>query len=306
MLVRTVRRKLPRDAGRHLQPTFDQLHLPWLCPALYLLPQHQQSIRRTTTIIDQTSRHALTASSQPRQVTRVQKNSSSRSLAYVPSLDSSDLFDDYLPWESSEHLSQGATSPSLWSQPRVLSQLSSYDPTLPLIIADSTRPGPRKFSSRHGIGGDIGGIHQLLQACLQVGQLDRATATVRRLNVLYKPDSPQLIQAHNVYIRALVAQIVITKDQSLLSHLDGWYNADMRERQIKPDEITLALLIQACLHDSNEDRIGTSIRKYIKIAKEFELYDEVRAATIDILSEKEFDRVKLVCSCQIYLLFNNY
>ena len=202
--------------------------------------------------------------------------------------------DDYLPWDSQPLPQHDVPFANTNPPGNALSDLPVFDSASPLIIPSATRLAPRRFRSERGVGGEIGDIHRILQACLQLGQLDRAIATLRRLNEIYRVDSVELVEAHNAYIGALVARIVITKDQALLKQVHKWVQVDMRANGIQPNDVTFALIIQASLHDVNENKIGRTIRRYLALSNEMGIYDEARIAILSRLSDQEAAKVALV------------
>ena len=293
MLVRGARRKLHRNVARNLQPAFEQLQLPWLCPALHTYPRRQQSSHPSSIGVDRKPPLALTTSTHPPRTLRTApKYPPGRTFAYAVQNELSP--NEYIPFETP--LSEPSPSPS-WRSSGHSPNLPVFDPSSPLVVADSLKSTPRTFRSNSLVGIAAGGlddIHQILQACLQVGLLDRATAAVRRLCAIYKPDSSEIIDVHNAYIRALVTRIIITKDQEMLRHVAKWIEVEMRMVGTPITGTTLALGIQASLYDVNEKRIGRSIRRYIALSKDYDVYDEMMAVMSGLLSDHELFEVTQV------------
>ena len=283
MIIRGSRQKLRRDATRRLQPLLDQLQLPWLCPALHHDFPRQQKARRSATSVERRP---------PRTpAVTLQQRAHDRGFAFAASAEPIPQ-DDYLPWDTSSRFSNtNAGKTFSWPSERTTSELPYFNPATPLIIPDSLQLAPRNFRFIDGIGGDVGDIHRVLQACLQLGQLDRASATVRRLNDIYKPDSLELVEAHNAYLSSMYAEIATTKDVGLLKHMHKWFEVEMRGIGIKPDETTVALMIQASFHDSNEKKIARTVRRYLAIAREYDIYDLAMGALYPRMTDAEFIRM---------------
>jgi DNA-directed RNA polymerase, mitochondrial len=292
MLLRGSRRSIRRDAARGLKPLFDQLQCPWLCPALHndLLSKHKA--RTTTTSTDRRA-SSLPTTPLSRTKTSLIRTPQERGLA---SATSSDYFqtDHHQPWSVSLSDYPQQWKGSNWGADNIFAELPPIDPSAPLIISDSTRMAPRAFTSRGGIGGDVEDIHRILHACLQLGQIDRASATVRRLGDIYKLDSIELLDAHNAFLGGMIAKLIISKDQSLLAQIQRWFEVEMRYKGIVPNETTIALMIQASFYDANEARIGRSVRRYLALAMEYDIYDETRAATLSRLTYEEAIRLTRV------------
>ena len=294
MIVRSARQKTQRNVPQTLQSIVNQLQLPWLCPAFNGHPRHQQRSRKTTTSIERTSTYVPTSNFRPPYRTnQTRRTPTDRGLAYATSVEQN-FQDEHLPWDTTTRHQQNPPFPASWLPKSTQSDLPKFDPAKPVIISSSMQLAPRKFRYDSSVGGEIGDIHQILQACLQVGRLDRASITMRRLNCIYKLDAPELTNAHNAYIGAVVAKIVITKDQELLRHLHKWFQVEIRGVGIKPNETTFALMVQATLNDSNEKKVGRTVRRYLALSKDEGIYDEARTATLTHLSDWEAAKVTRV------------
>ena len=134
-------------------------------------------------------------------------------------------------------------------------------------------------------------IHNSLRACLQVGRLDKAAAFMRRLNVIYKHDAPILIETHNEYIGSLLDRIVRTKDQEVLHQVQNWFEVDLCGKGIVPNPITFALMIQAALQETNQSKIDRTVKRYLALADQAGIGDEVMTTSLNILSEQDLGRV---------------
>ena len=172
-------------------------------------------------------------------------------------------------------------------------------------LSDSLRPAPRRWKTDFGVGGELAEIYQILHACLQIGQLDRASATVRRLGLILLPDAPELLAAHNAYLGALVAKIVVTKDERLIREVHRWFHVDMlaarypegvhvtprMKRGVQPNALTIALIVQASLHGRDEKQIARSVRRYLGHARRLNIYDDARIAILSQLSDDDAKRL---------------
>ncbi|MCJ1331785.1 DNA-directed RNA polymerase [Thelotrema lepadinum] len=279
MIIRSSRQGLRRDASRSLQPLFDQLQCPWLCPALHNDFLRRQKVRRTATSVDRRT--------PPVAPFTAGNRSQERGFAYAAAAEPGQ--DDYLPWDTPSNSSNNSVGRDFtWNSQRPFSGLSAFDPAATLVIPDSLKLAPRNFRYVNGIGGEVGDIHRILQACLQLGQLDRAAATVRRLNDIYKPDSLELLEAHNAYFAGILVNIRTTKNQGLLNHMHKWFEVEMRGNGVKPNETTIALVIQTSFHDFNEKKIARTVRRYLAIAKELDIYDLTMGTLYTRMSDAEF------------------
>ena len=276
MLARASKRSLPQDAYRQTLSCLEGLQLPFLCPALYT----ETSYSRNTSSITQI--RSKRGSGRPRPKTRkstiANQPPSRRNLASAATAEQVPQYDTYVPWDESVRPSHGHQQAFNEQSSTILPVFDSS--SSPIIIKDSLSTHPRKFrATKSAIGGNINEIHQTLHACLQVGRLDRAAALVRRLNEIYKPNAPGLLAAHNDYITELSHRVVQNKDQSLLHGLQRWFQTEMVDAGIQPNETTYAMLIRASLKASG-DKDDDMAKKYLNIADEKGVAEE----TNDLLS----------------------
>ena len=296
MLVRAARRRLQQRHYRNLQHGFEDLHLPWLCPAIYReLPQRRQSIRSSSAIAPvhgtpnprQSHSRLNTASSRETRPTQ-------RGLASAAATDYQ-IQDDFIPFEGSPTAFKPPSSVhSPFSEPSSISTLRDFDPSSPIIIKDSLSTTPRRFRTINAISGEIAEIQQTLHACLQVGRFERAAALMRRLNKIYKPEAPELLASHNDYLRELIFKIMRTRDQQLLKDVHKWFEVDLRGAGVPPDPLTYFLMIQASLKEQVAKKADRTVRRYLQLAKAAGLRDEVMKVMLGLMNEQDFGRVTSV------------
>ncbi|SLM39466.1 DNA-directed RNA polymerase, phage-type [Lasallia pustulata] len=288
MLSRTSRIKLRRDPHQKLKACIEQLQLPWLCPALFRVPQQP---RKASTIAQNTSASGgrLVRSSGRRHIT-VKKLSPHRGFAFAAAEAHDIPKDDYVPFEGQQNPSEAsANSQSQWYRAHNLSSLKHFDPLSPLIINDVFASNQLRFRQSKGIGGQLIEIRQTFHACLQVGRLERAAAMLQRLSQLYDKQNPELLSANNDYLRSMVEKVVRTKDQPTLKQLQKWFEVNIRAAGITPDATTYALLIKAAFQEANALKTDRTIRRYLDLARKDGVHNE--AITLPILSDQEFGKV---------------
>ena len=291
MLSRAPRLNLRRDAHQNLQACIEQIQLPWLYPSLFgVLCQS----RKASTIAKVTStsgqRYVQRSGRRSASVKRV---TPSRGLASAAAVAHDVPEDHYVPFEGHQNPSEASiNSQTPWSTGRSLSGLKDFNPLSPIIINDSLTSMHPRFRNFNGIGGPLTELRLTLHACLRVGRLDRAAAMVRRLNRLYEPQDPALLEAHNDYLRSVVEQVITTKDQQTLKKLQKWFEVDMKAGGVTPDATTYALMIKAAFQEANSARADRTIRRYVYLAKKHGVRSEV--FSLPILSDQEFGKVTQV------------
>ncbi|KAI9827259.1 MAG: DNA-directed RNA polymerase [Thelocarpon impressellum] len=290
MLLRAARAGGPRyDPARIAAQASEGLLLPWLCPAQLRYRQSQQS------------RRAISASSpsegrprafRDRTTLETRPRHGSRHLASAAA-ERSTIHEDDVPFE-------GQPPPqSDWLRSRGISALRDFDPASPIIVNDSLATPPRTFSHHDGFRGSLAELHLTIEACLQVGRLDRAAALVRRLGQIYAPDAPELRHAHNSYLRSVVARILHTRSEDGLKSVQRWFEVEMRNKGVGPDATTFALLIKASLQLLQGAKTDRTVRRYMDLATE--AGHEVELLNLPILSDAELYKVTAICPTEFYL-----
>ena len=153
----------------------------------------------------------------------------------------------------------------------------------------------------NGFSGDVAEIHSTLDACLRVGNMPRAAALLQRLGKIYTPETPDLLQAHNQYLRVNVQDIIRSKDQDVLRALLRWFEVEMRTRGVEADATTYALLLKASMQISHGPRLERTVRRYMEYASNAGLRDE--ALSLPILSETELGLISILLLIYILWLF---
>lgn len=298
MISRTAYGKLlhHHPVRKSLQPAFEQLYLPWLCPALCSPPPTAASHRSIATVSPASLGRPSRPSSSPKPgtVATVSTRHRPRGFAFAAERDPAAPHDDFIPFDTPAGRGDPWTIPWSSSRPRPgLSSSSSsslpyFDPLAPLVIHDSLQPGARRFRKKYSVSGEVSEMHEMLDACLRVGRLERAAVVVRRLGEIYQAHASELLQAQNQYVEALVQRIGQTRDQKLLKHLQRWFEVEIRARGIAPDATTYALMMRAAFQEANQLKIDRTIRRYIALLEEAGL---PLSATLDHLSQQDFGRV---------------
>ena len=119
---------------------------------------------------------------------------------------------------------------------------------------------------------------------------------VRRLGEIYRADSPELLDAHNAYLGGIVDKIGVCEDQTLLDHMNRWFEVEMRGKGLSPDEMTFAMMVRATFYCVNEKWVERATRRFMDTAKQYGIYLEAREAALSQLTNEEAIRFAEVCS----------
>lgn len=300
MLVRAARHNAQRGHARHMQPAFEQLYLPWLCPAhlryLKRLRKHS-TVAPPSTVVGRAATHTET--------TGPGRPLGKRHLASAADRGGPSAFDEYIPFD---HAPNPARATSFrqppWLAGTSSSNLRDIRPSNLIILDGPLAQPPKKVKSVNGIPRDMEEIRLTIDACLRVGNLERAATLVARLNRVYAADAPELLEAHNAYLRAGVESIIRRKDQEILKVLQRWFELEMRLRGVEGDATTYALLLKASLQVAQGPKMERTVRRYMDLAFKANLRDE--ALSLPILSEGELGLISRVSNprqgTQAYLI----
>ncbi|KAF2395621.1 DNA/RNA polymerase [Trichodelitschia bisporula] len=257
-------RRLKSRPSHRLNAAFEQLYLPWLCPAQF------RRLGATTLSTKATALPTCASASRRRAcLSRPPKHTASRSLAT-----SADLY----PPPPQDHIPFLSTFPNNPSPRQANSDVSpalqSWSVQPPIVIHEMIAgPAPLMRKSR-GLGGDSVEIHQNLHACCAVGRYDRVESVLRRLPDLYLPWAPEVIGLHNVYLRSLVDTMAGGNKSENMNKMTHWFEIEIRGNHhtgLKPNAATLALMIRGSLMAYSGRGRDRGVRRILNIAEELDL-----------------------------------
>ncbi|MCJ1261025.1 DNA-directed RNA polymerase [Lobaria immixta] len=290
MFARASKQRLQPDTYKQWQYSSETLHLPWLCPALC---SAQSRFRKTSNIARIRSPKRL---SFPRpsqfQPAAVDRGLKPRGLAFAAQAVQNTPQDDLVPWEMSPGHYQPPQIPRhKWLDPNSLSTLRPFNLDSMMVIGDMKTTRTPTYRSGDGISGNVKDITQTMLACIQVNRFERAARLMRRLNKIYKPGAPDLLTAHNIYLRELLHNVERTKDPRAVKDIHKWFEKDIRKAGVNPDASTFALMILATYQDSTGKDINRTIKRYISFAKDAGIWEDTRLLVRVISDKKDFQDV---------------
>ncbi|KAH0562464.1 hypothetical protein GP486_002846 [Trichoglossum hirsutum] len=281
MLVRAAKRKVRRNSLWHFNIPPEQVYLQWLCPAQM---RYRSQVRATS--IDSRSRRS--------QLSRETQASGRRNLATTAAAEYSPLSGEYVPFEGLPPAYATGNDQANWLSPGDLSSLRPFDPSSAIIINKSLAV-TRRFQARNGSGGDLDEIQLTLDACLRVDRLERAAILVRRLASIYTPDSKELLDSHNKYIRASVGYAIKSLHDETYKTVQKWFEVEMRSKGVRPDATTYALLVKGALLFSRGPKMARTVRRYMELATEAGDEVKLEVLSLPILSDSDIYKVTEMC-----------
>ena len=277
MLSRAGRRQY---AIRRLYRPYEQLALPWLCPAL-----QQQQYRLNRTQLAATSTATSTSSSIPSTShgsARIVSRPSTRPFA-TATAEQHDPHAAYIPFEGLEDYSRAGSPP--WKSQFALSGPADPDPSSLIILKDNLISRPKAIRRQKGIGGDIEEMHANLDVSLAVGMFDRAAQLVRRLSSLYPHGSPEVLDLHNKYIQMMVSHMIINRRSHMVFQVLRWFEVDMKRNGVQPDSTTYGLLLKMSLRMLHGSKRQRTVDRYWRSIREAEMEEAV--VRVPVLSEAD-------------------
>ncbi|USP78726.1 uncharacterized protein yc1106_06000 [Curvularia clavata] len=279
MLARAAGRKLRRNAFTTPTTLSHQLALPWLCPALSRANSHTPSIAARRSAHDSTPRRRQRRSSLSLSLSPSARHET-RSLATTAELQPPPP--SPLPFNPFSQ-AFGRQLPD-----SDLAHLPTWDALNPLVVHDSLTSAPQ-LRAVPGVGSDPTELHQNLYACLRVGRTDRAAIIINRLMSLYRPDAPEVIDAHNVYLQTLLDLGQMDTKTSAMEKIRTWYETKMLRKAVQPNAQTFVTLIRSAMHFLEPGAAEDAVRQYIKAAREHgeHVVDSINASPD--FSDEEWD-----------------
>lgn len=98
--------------------------------------------------------------------------------------------------------------------------------------------------------------------------MERATAIVERITKLYDASAPEVVQAHNIFLQAMVELAEQNPTPTSMTEIEEWYDAHVVGNSIKPNAETFIPLLRASINFLEGEQMTTSVRKYLAMARD--------------------------------------
>jgi DNA-directed RNA polymerase, mitochondrial len=256
MLARAARRSARSHTPRGFRATCEQLYLPWLCPA-YIQPR--RAPRRHFTIEAGPHRAPLRKRRDSRDAASFSpRRSLATAVDYRP-------IDD-IPFEGLGQPLIPAYDASGYRGDS-LSYLKQWDPTKPVILRESSSLAPHRHRTIQAIGGELHEILSVLDACLQVGRIERAGVIIRRIATLRTLNSDEMLRLHNQYLKVSLENIQANPSESAAQALHKWFELEIRNKDIPMNAEMIAYMLQASLQSPPGSRRDRLVRRYMDMVQ---------------------------------------
>ncbi|KAK7958299.1 DNA-directed RNA polymerase [Apiospora saccharicola] len=136
--------------------------------------------------------------------------------------------------------------------PRSLYELRPFDPSKPLLVTEAEDPLPRSRMSPAGVPGEADSMMSVFEACIQVDQLDRAAAVLKRFGDMNVLSGDELIRLHNDFLRANVEQFYNRPNLKWAESMRSWYETRIRAMGLPQNAETIAYMLKVSLLSNYE------------------------------------------------------
>ncbi|KAI9713575.1 MAG: DNA-directed RNA polymerase [Bogoriella megaspora] len=272
MLTRAARRRLRHDGNRPVIPAgFEQLRLPWLCPAIY-------GQRATATKSD---------ASQPR------KRRKSFEQPVAPSRRQSTIAQSSYYPDPNILYSLGTDNAAYKDASSSLTSLPPWDPQGFIHMDTSTSTPPQESRYSFGLGGSLPEMLQYMEACTRAGYDARAGKLLRRMEYIYGAGSTEVMQGQNVHLRELVRTSLRTSELDDWNKAQKYFEKHIESAGVEIETDTLAMLIKGALHalhGTSQERTERTIKRYVNIGDARKL--EVLSS--EIYNDEEYELLEQI------------
>lgn len=251
MLIHTTKPRAQRGISKNLYTSYQQLLLPWLCPAFHGLSPHPP--RRRLATVPRTSANRSAKPKGP--ITTQVRHQASSAEASVQSNDDTVPFVDLTPNQQTYQRTQDIEKPRDYDRSNIVVLRNQAHTALPVF----------KKVGLTGISGDVSDIVSNLHACARVGRHERAAKLVKRLASMYESWAPELVDAHRVYLSGQLETLEKDKSKDTISQIQRWFELEIRAKEVPPTPAILALMLKAIFIGVVEKRRDRLLRRYLAV-----------------------------------------
>lgn len=284
MLTTVAPQRASRQLSKVLGHSYEQLHLPWLCPALYSGRQRKaRHVRHSSnSALPLPPRRARVRSSSPSSGGQ----SKQRRLASITGSSSYDTTDDHIPFVVDGHLSP--------KKDASLADLRPWDPSKLLHVTITHEPRVPSFKSAPGsaMTGDVVDLQQNLYACCQVGHIIRASEILRRLRQIYTSDAPELREAHQQYLQGSLTALLASPSRDKYHSMAKWLELEVKGRGVEITSGMLAVLIKAAFAVLEGSKLERTVRRYLSYAEQRANGLEMATFKSHLFTTDEYTRIR--------------
>ncbi|KAI9649834.1 DNA-directed RNA polymerase [Ciborinia camelliae] len=164
----------------------------------------------------------------------------------------------------------------------------------PIIISDDGEFAPHRHrrGGYDAVGGTSDEVIALLDACLQVGRIERASVIFKRITQMPEISRERLLVLQNQYLRAAVQEIMMNPSEQATQSLHKWFELEVRNKNLPQDALTVVYMLKASLQSPPGPRRDRLVSRYMDMVQG-DAGLEVLAS--NVLSPEELNTINHIC-----------
>ncbi|KAJ4424064.1 DNA-directed RNA polymerase [Gnomoniopsis sp. IMI 355080] len=135
-------------------------------------------------------------------------------------------------------------------------------PDLLTTIEQPKRDPPKSRRTAFAVSGEIDVAMPVFEACVRVGNLERAAVVLKRLEAMTGIEPKELMYMNNLYLEAWVKQLKGNPGVGKAEDLHAWYEFHVRSAGLPQTPETIAYMLKASLLTTAND--GTRLTRLMK------------------------------------------
>lgn len=174
--------------------------------------------------------------------------------------------------------------------------VSSQLPELrdPIVIPDYSLGPPQRHrrGGRDAVGGTSEEVISLLDACLQVGRIERGIVIFKRIRQMPDVNRKTLLSVLNRFIRSAVQNLIMKPSKQGADDLHKWFELEVRSQDLPQDAMTVVYMLKASLQSPPGQRRNRLVSRYMGMVQG-EAGLEVLAS--NVLNGEELNTIVNIC-----------
>ncbi|KAI0390947.1 DNA-dependent RNA polymerase [Xylariaceae sp. FL0594] len=161
--------------------------------------------------------------------------------------------------------------------------LRNFDPSRTLQVKGRDEPLPRA-RAMIGVPGAIDEMLTLCHACIGVNRLDRAALVLERIGTLMEGEGlpySVVLDLHNKYLRARIARALEQPESDSAQPLHGWFELQIRKKNLPYTPETIACMIKASLLSSKDADLDRLVNRYMDLLPRESIWSMLDAGVLD-------------------------
>ena len=165
----------------------------------------------------------------------------------------------------------------------------------PINLGIQNFPPENIRRSPDGVMGDLHEILSVLDACLQVGKIERAEVIIKRIGKIGVLDPASMLDWHNRYLRACVERMLTAPTKAAIEILHKWFELEIRQKYLDPNEYTAAYMLKATLQLTTLKEKRKFVERYCEFVPVESDAPMTNVLSLGIFSRDELMTIQNIC-----------